>query len=368
MYKIIIIGAGVIGLSVARAISMNSKDSVLVIEKEESYGHGISSRNSEVIHSGIYYKPNSLKASYCTLGRELIYDYCKKNHVWSKNCGKLVVGNKHQSSALEALYKNARSNNVPNIRIIDKKEIQKLEKNVDSDLALYVGSTGIVSAHDLMTAFYKDSQSKDHDYLFKSEVISIKQLNQGYELSVRNAVDEIETVSCEWVINAAGLQSDIIANMLPEDFPSLKYSKGSYFKLASKWRNAFKHLIYPLPDKTHGSLGVHLTLDQTGSAKLGPNAQWLEDRNENYNVDMTLIDHFFNEAKLYIKGLKKEDLSPDYAGIRPKILIKDNPMPDFYISHEEDKGYPGWINLIGIESPGLTASIAIGNDIAKLVS
>ena len=368
MYKIIIIGAGVIGLSIARAISENSNDSVLVIEKEESYGRGISSRNSEVIHSGIYYEPNSLKASYCTLGRELIYDFCKQNHVWSENCGKLVVGNKYQSSDLESLYKNAKANNIPDVRIIDKKDIQKLEKNVDSDLALYVGSTGIVAAHDLMTAFYKHSQSMDHDYLFKSEVVSIKQLEQGYELSIQNPVDEIETVSCEWVINASGLQSDIIANMLGNKFPTLKYSKGSYFKLGSRWRDAFSHLIYPLPDKANGSLGVHLTLDQTGSAKLGPSAHWVEGRNENYDVESSLADQFYDEAKLYIKGLKKEDLSPDYAGIRPKIWMNANPMPDFYISHEEDMGYPGWINLIGIESPGLTASIAIGNDVAKWVS
>jgi len=368
MYKIIIIGAGAIGLSIARAISVNSEDSVLVIEKEESYGRGISSRNSEVIHSGIYYKPNSLKASYSTLGRELIYDFCKKNHIWYKKCGKLVVGNTNQSSELELLYKNANSNNVPDVRIIEKKEIQKLEKNVDSDLALYVGSTGIVSAHSLMSAFYKYSQSMNHDYLFKSEVKSIKQLDQGYELSIQNAIDEIETVSCEWVINASGLQSDIIANMLGDSFPKLKYSKGCYFKLGPRWRNAFSHLIYPLPDESKGSLGIHLTVDQTGSAKVGPSAHWVEGRNENYDVDSSLIDQFYNEAKLYIKGLKKEDLSPDYAGIRPKIWMDDNPMPDFYISHEEDKGYPGWINLIGIESPGLTASIAIGNDVASWIS
>ena len=368
MYKIVIIGAGVIGLSIARAISENSKHSVLVIEKEDSYGRGISSRNSEVIHSGIYYEPNSLKAYYCTLGRELIYNYCRKNHVWTKNCGKLIVGNKDQSSDLESLYNNAKYNNVPDIRIIDKKEIQKFEKFINSDIALYVGSTGIVSAHDLMTAFYKDSQSMDHDYLFKSEVVSIKQLDQGYELSILNAADEIETVCCEWVINASGLQSDIIGNMLGNKFPKLKYSKGCYFKLGSKWRNAFSHLIYPLPDQDKGSLGIHLTLDQTGSVKLGPSADWIENRDEDYSVDPALADRFYNEAKLYIKGLKKEDLSADYSGIRPKIWMNANPMPDFYISHEEENGFPGLINLIGIESPGLTASIAIGNDIAKWVS
>ena len=368
MYDIVIIGAGVIGLSIARAIGENTNKSVLIIEKEESYGRGISSRNSEVVHSGIYYAPNSLKASYCTRGRELMYDFCKRNHIWINRCGKLVVSSQNQSSDLEALYNNAKINNIPDIRIIEKKEIHELEKHIDASIALYVGSTGIVSAHDLMTAFYKQSQSNDHDYLYKSKVVSAKQLNQGYQLSIKNPNSEIEKVSCDWVINSSGLESDIIAKMLGNNFPSIKYSKGCYFKLSSKWRNSFNHLIYPLPDKKQGSLGIHLTLDESGAAKLGPSAHWMEDRNENYDVDSSLTDQFYNEAKLYIKGLKKEDLSPDYAGIRPKVWIDDNPMPDFYISHEEDKGFPGWINLIGIESPGLTASLAIGDDIAKWVS
>ena len=367
MYNIVIIGAGLIGLSIARAIGERTTDSVLIIEKEESYGRGISSRNSEVIHSGIYYEPDSLKASYCKRGRERIYDFCSTNHVWMNKCGKLIVAKTHQIAELEALNKNAEINGIQDVRIIDKKQIQLLEQNVDADLALYVSCAGIVSAHGLMTAFYKHSQTNDHDYLFKSRVVGAKQLSEGYELEIENANGEIEQVSCDWVINASGLESDLVAQMLGENFPSLKYSKGCYFKLGSKWRNVFKHLIYPLPDKAHGSLGIHLTLDETQSVKLGPSAHWIDRRKENYDVEPSLIDQFYNEGKLYIKDLQKDDLSPDYAGIRPKIWMNDNPMPDFYISHEEDKGYPGWINLIGIESPGLTASIAIGDDVASWV-
>ena len=367
MFDIVIIGAGVIGLSIARAIGERTSKSVIVIEKEASYGRGISSRNSEVIHSGIYYDPNSMKAKYCTEGRELLYDFCKKENVWHNSCGKLIVGRSPQETELNTLYQNALTNGVPDIRIIDGKDIQKMEPHVEADLALHVGCAGIVSAHELMTAFYRISQDKDHDYLFKARVIDANSTNGGYTLDIENFNGEIEQVDCSWVINASGLESDLIAHMMGKDYPSLKFSKGCYYKLTSQWRNAFNHLIYPLPDKAHGTLGIHLSFDEFQTVKLGPSANWLDDRIEDYHVESSLLDQFYQEGSQYIKGLEKEHLSPDYAGIRPKIWTNENPMPDFYISHETEKGFPGWINLIGIESPGLTASIAIGNDVADQI-
>ncbi|MDP6500330.1 MAG: NAD(P)/FAD-dependent oxidoreductase [Candidatus Marinimicrobia bacterium] len=368
MYDVVIIGAGVVGLAVARAIGEASQKSVLIIEKEESFGRGISSRNSEVIHSGIYYTPGSLKAEYCSRGRDLLYDYCDAHNIWTNRCGKIVVGREHQSDDLEAMFHNAQENNVPEIKIIDKKEIQKLEPQVIGDVGLFVGCTGIISAHDLMASFYKKSQDCDHDYLFKSRIIGAETTNDGYELSIGNPNGEIEKVSTQWVINAAGLGSDLAAEMLTADYPSLRFSKGCYYKLSSKWRGAFDHLVYPLPDKEHGSLGIHLSFDETQMPKLGPSAHWVDDHHENYDVEESLLDQFFEEGARYIDGLKKEDLSPDFAGIRPKIWMDENPMPDFYISHEADKGFPGWVNLIGIESPGLTSAIAIGNDVARWVN
>ena len=163
MFDVVIIGAGVIGLAIAKAIGNNSNKSVLVIEKEDTFGRGISSRNSEVIHSGIYYEPNSLKAKYCTEGRELLYDYCKENHVWIKQCGKIIVGSSHQESDLENLFKNGKTNSVPDLKIIDKKEINLLESNIDADIGLYIGCAGILSAHELMLAYYRESQLKNHD-------------------------------------------------------------------------------------------------------------------------------------------------------------------------------------------------------------
>ena len=367
MFDIVIIGAGIVGLAIARSIGETTNKSVLVIEKEKSFGRGISSRNSEVIHSGIYYKPGSLKAKYCRIGRDMVYDFCEKNDIWYNRCGKLVVGRHHQSEELNTLYKNAQENDVPEIQIIDKKEINNLEPNIKADIALHVGCTGIISTHDLMVAFYKISQENDHDYLFKSRIIDIRQVDSGYELNIENARGETEKALSQWVINAAGLESDLVAHMVDKDFPRLRYSKGCYYKLSSKWRGAFKHLIYPLPDEKHGSLGIHLSFDKTQMMRLGPSADWMDGKEENYDVEEYLIDQFYSEGHQYIRGLEKEDLSPDYAGIRPKIWMDENPMPDFYISHEKDKGYPGWINLIGIESPGLTSAIAIGEDIASWI-
>ena len=171
MFNIVIIGAGVIGLSIARAIGEKTNLSVLIIDKEDGIGRGISSRNSEVIHSGIYYDPKSLKTKYCIEGRDLLYDYCKKNNVWTNQCGKLIIGDNYQTSELEALFDNGIKNGIPNMKIINKKEIESIESKIIADSALYIGCTGIISAHELMSAFYRESQKCDHDYLFKSKVI-----------------------------------------------------------------------------------------------------------------------------------------------------------------------------------------------------
>lgn len=367
MFDIVIIGAGVIGLSIAKALGEKTKNSVLVVEKENAIGKGVSSRNSEVIHSGIYYSPGSLKSKYCVEGRKKLYDYCLKNDIWHQNCGKLVVGQAHQEEQLEGLYKNALKNGVDEIQIIDNQQISKISPVVDSSIALKVDCTGIVSAHDLMTNFYHKSLNYEHDYLFKAEVMGIEKKSNNFSIELKNYFNEIEKVESKWVINAAGLNSDIIGNFFDIDVPKLRFLKGSYFKLSSKWKNRFDRLIYPLPDAEHGSLGIHLTIDADGMARLGPDAEWCQNREENYSVDESLINTFYEEGKKYLPDLEIDDLTPDYSGIRPKIYLEKDSMPDFYISHEIDRGLSGLINLIGIESPGLTGSLAIGEDIAKMV-
>ena len=220
-----------------------------------------------------------------------------------------------------------------------------------------------------MEKLFNISQNADHDYLFKSKVIKAEKINNGYKTFISNAKGELESVTSKWVINACGLQSDLIAKKINKDMPTpnLSFSKGCYFKLKSKWRNHFNHLVYPLPDKINKSLGIHLTIDKNGDPKLGPSASMMKNRIEDYTVNANLTNQFYNEASKYIIGLQKSDLSPDFAGIRPKIKTNNKGFSDFYISHEINNGYRGWINLIGIESPGLTSAIAIGEQIKEWI-
>ncbi|MBL7013229.1 MAG: NAD(P)/FAD-dependent oxidoreductase [Candidatus Marinimicrobia bacterium] len=370
-FSIIIIGAGVVGLSIARSLALKGQSNILIIEKEDHFGKGISSRNSEVIHSGIYYPPNSLKADLCTQGRDLLYDYCDSNQIWYSRCGKLVIAHQGQEEELAKLYLNAQKNHVPELEMIHKENIQLLEPSINAETALFIGCTGIIDAHALMTSLKRESDNADHNTLYKTKVTGAKTIESGYEISIENAMGEIEIATSDWVVNASGLESDHLARFIAQGerptFPELQYSKGDYFKLSSKWRNHFTHLIYPLPDKRHDSLGIHLSFDQLGNTKLGPSAHWQRNRDKDYQVDSTHLDYFFDEGFTYIPELKKEDLSPDFSGIRPKIKTNDHSFSDFYISHEDVKGFPGWINLIGIDSPGLTSSLAIGEKVAQIV-
>ena len=368
-YNVIIIGAGVIGLSVANSLAKMGFKSVLIIDKNRTYGLGISSRNSEVIHSGIYYPSKSNKAKYCSIGRDLLYSFCKENNIWHKKIGKIIVANENQDEDIQNLFKNGKKNNIPDIEIVGEENIKQMEPYVKAKLGLHIGCTGIVDSHGLMNVLYNKSIKSDHDYLFMSSVIDSKKIKKGYSISIVNSLGEKENVTSFWVVNCAGLNSDVIANQLAYENkkPIISFSKGCYFKISSKWKNRFNRLIYPLPDKKNDALGIHLSFDKNGYARLGPSAHWLNTKEEDYNVDDGLTDLFFHAATRYINGLDKNDIYPDFAGIRPKLKMH-NGNSDFYISHEKDNGYPGYINLIGIDSPGLTSSIAIGNDIASLIA
>ncbi|SVE14080.1 uncharacterized protein METZ01_LOCUS466934, partial [marine metagenome] len=248
--------------------------------------------------------PNSLKAKYCTSGREKLYAYCKEKNIWHMQCGKLVLAQKNLMNELERLYENGLTNGVPDLNMMEKDELSKLEPNIMGESALFVGCTGILSAHDLMASFYNESNQMDHDYLFKTELKECDHSNGRYILHLLNPQGEMETVTSDWVVNAGGLQSDIIASMLnhnQNNFPKITYSKGCYFSLSSKWRNAFSHLIYPMPDNTRGSLGIHISFDKNMTTKLGPSVDWMNDRVEDYTVNNDLNMTFFEEAKAFIK-------------------------------------------------------------------
>jgi len=368
-YQVVIIGAGVVGLATARALGNNGVESVLIIEKDQKFGTGISSRNSEVIHSGIYYPLDTLKSKYCIRGRDLLYDYCPGQNVYHKQCGKIIVAQENQKSDLEKLFLLGKYKNMGDMKWLEKNEIQDFEPSVSSSFGLFIPKTGIIDSHELMNAFYQESTQSNHDYLFKSEVLDISYKNSLYTIEINSPNGESEFATCNWVINAAGLRSDLVSNMLiPTDqTPTLVFSKGVYFSLTPNWSNLFNHLVYPLPDKDHRSLGVHVSFDRIGQVKLGPDAHFLKERIEDYSIDESLRNIFFESASQYLPGLQIEELSPNFSGIRPKIDSINHTFQDFYIRHEIDKGYPGFINLIGIDSPGLTSAIAIGEDVASWV-
>jgi len=368
-YQVVIIGAGVLGLGIARALANQGCESVLIVEKEKQFGTGISSRNSEVIHSGIYYPLDTLKSKYCIQGRDLLYDYCHQHNVTYRQCGKIIVASAYQKNELEKLMLLGKYKNMGNMKWLSSDEICEIEPTVKSDYGLFIPKTGIVDSHELMNSFYQESNQADHDYLFMATVVDIRFKDSIYSIDLKSTADNIETVTSDWVINAAGLGSDVISNLIiPEDqTPTLVYSKGVYFSLSSKWNNQFTHLIYPMPDKDHRSLGVHISFDQNGMSKLGPDAHFLKSRVEDYSVDPSFQSIFFEAASHYLPNLQYDDLSPGFSGIRPKIDSPDHTFQDFYIHHEKDKGFPGFINLIGIDSPGLTSSIAIGEEISRWI-
>ena len=369
-YNVIIIGAGVVGLAIARSLSDRGVGSVLVIEKEKTFGRGISSRNSEVIHSGLYYPQQSLKTKHCIRGRQLLYEFCKKHNIWHRMCGKIIIGKIGQEEDIHSLYNKALNNSIPDVSLLSNSQISSIEQHISAELGLYVGCSGIISSHHLMEAFFTISNNHDHDYLFKTSVVDIDILNSGYKLLLNNPNGELETVTSNWVINASGLASDIVADFIGNayTFPEITFSKGCYFKLSSEWKGKFKHLVYPIPDKLSDSLGIHLSFNSDEQIKIGPNAIWLNDKEEDYNVDSHLLDDFYDQCSTYIKGLKKSHLSPDYSGIRPKIRSANSKFSDFHISDEQIHGLPGFINLIGIDSPGLTSAISIGKDISKVIT
>ncbi|SVE39254.1 uncharacterized protein METZ01_LOCUS492108, partial [marine metagenome] len=233
---------------------------------------------------------------------------------------------KNQENDLSILYELGQSKKMDDLELLSKKEISNLEPDIDGALGLFVGSTGIVDSHGLMNAFYQSALEKGHDFLFKSNVLNCEQVEQGFRITAQTPSPKPENVTSKWVVNATGLNSDVISNMIiPDDqTPKLKYSKGYYFSLSSRWRNRFSHLVYPLPDKDHRSLGIHLSFDQSGSVKLGPDAHFLDENVENYQVDPSLSPGFYKEASKYITGLLPEDLTPDFSGIRPKIKTDES--------------------------------------------
>jgi len=356
----VVIGAGAVGLAVARRLALSGLET-LVLEKNDHIGMETSARNSEVIHAGIYYPQGSLKARLCVTGRRLLYDFCAAHGVPHKAIGKLIVGRAGQG--LAAIAKAAADNGVDDLRPLTAKDIAALEPEVVAEEGLFSPSTGIIDSHQYMLALLGDLT-----LVRGSEVTAMARSGDGWSLCVHSDGEDI-TLQTRIVVNAAGLWAQALAARIEglTNIPPLVLAKGSYAGLSVK--SPFRHLVYPVPEP--GGLGVHVTLDMGGRARFGPNVEWLASNDPaaiDYTVSPGIAAVFAPVIASYWPGVKEEMLSPDYAGVRPKLSGPGQPAADFRIDGPEAHGLPGLVNLFGIESPGLTASLAIADHVAALLA
>jgi L-2-hydroxyglutarate oxidase LhgO len=358
----VVVGAGVVGIAVARALARAGRE-VLVLEAAEGIGTGTSSRNSEVIHAGIYYPANSLMARLCVRGKWLLYDFCRARGVPFRNCGKLIVATTaEEAEQLDAIRARAAANRVDDLRKVTAAEARALEPNLACTAALLSPSTGVVDSHAFMLAMQGEAEAAGALFVFHSPVEGGEVTDDGVLLRVGGA-EPIE-LAAETVVNSAGLSAPALARSIegmPADrIPTPYYAKGNYFTLAG--RSPFSRLIYPVP--VAGGLGVHLTIDLGGQARFGPDVEWVEA--PDYTVDPRRADVFYDAVRKYWPALPDGALQPGYAGIRPKIVPPSVAKQDFVIQGESAHGVPGLINLFGIESPGLTAALAIAEEVAGM--
>lgn len=371
MAKITIIGAGVIGLAIAEALSSKRKnDEIFVLEKCKSFGMEISSRSSEVIHAGIYYPADSNKGNLCVEGNEMLYHICRKYNIPHINSGKLIVStNPTEETMIPDLFTKAIGNGARGVRIVERDEINKIEPNIKSNLAIYCPSSGTINSHSYMQFLEARAQNQGVTFAYNSEVIGIDRIAGNYNLIIKNPDNTIFDFETDILINAAGLYSEKIAELIGIDTFKEKYNlvyrKGIYFRVHRKLHLYPKALIYPIPPDA-GSVGIHTTPDLYGGMRLGPYIG-PEQTEIEYTVDETLHQFFYEQAKAYLPFLEYDDIAPDNAGILPQLQKPGEPMRDFIIRHESDKGLDGFINLVGIESPGLTCAPAIGKKLTEMI-
>ena len=337
-------------------LSINYKR-VLLIEKNDGFGKETSSRNSEVIHAGIYYPHGFLKTSLCTEGNRLLYNLCRDRNIPQKRIGKLIVAtNDEECARLENIKRHAEGNGVCDLSLLGKKQCLTLEPEVRAKAAIYSPSTGIIDSHSLMRSFLLSAESSGALVAYHSKVTAIHADNGTFEVETNRGEYRFHT---RVIINSAGLYSDSIAALAGIDIDRrgyrLKYCKGNYFSASPSPR--LRHLVYPVPPENTGSLGIHATLDLSDRVKFGPDSQYVDEIE--YSVDERRRKSFYQSIRNYLPGIKPEHLHPDMCGIRPKLQGPGEAYRDFIIKDERDIGYPGLINLIGIESPGLTSCIAI---------
>jgi len=359
----VVIGAGVVGLAVARALACAGHE-VLVLEKERHFGTETSSRNSEVIHAGLHYPNGSLKARLCVAGRDLLYRYCQEHGVPHRRLGKLTVAcDEHELGMLEAIKRKAEGNGVADLVWIEEGEARAMEPHLRCLRAFLSPSTGIIDSHALMLAYLGDAEAAGAAVAYRAPVLAGRVAGTGFALEVGG--DQATSLECRVLVNSAGLYAPAvarrIAGMPPASIPEAYFCRGVYFSLSG--RAPFRRLIYPVPERA--GLGVHLTLDMGGQAKFGPDTEWID--GIDYTVDPRRGDKFYAAIRAYWPGLQDGALQPGYAGIRPKINGPNEAAADFVVDGPESHGIPGLVQLYGVESPGLTASLALADHVLAVL-
>ncbi|MDI6726012.1 MAG: NAD(P)/FAD-dependent oxidoreductase [Smithellaceae bacterium] len=363
-FDVAVIGAGVVGLAIAEALCKEC-DGIVVLERNSSFGMETSSRNSEVIHSGIYYPTGFLKARLCTTGKALLYDWCLAKEIPHRKAGKLIVATStDEVEELDSLLKQAQLNGVDDLVRLGSSDVRQLEPEVKAVEALYSPSTGIIDSHQLMRSLLISAESRGATIAYRSAATAICFDGARYRIEVNGGEYVVETKA---LINSAGLAADKIAALAGIDIQkegyALKYCKGSYFSSSPSPR--LNHLIYPVPAPNKEGLGIHATLDLAGRVRFGPDTLYTDVLD--YRVDETARASFYQAISRYLPAMKIEYLTPDMSGIRPKLQGPGEPYRDFIIREEKQNGLRGMINLIGIESPGLTSCLAIGQRVLSLV-
>jgi L-2-hydroxyglutarate oxidase LhgO len=357
----VVVGAGVIGLAVARVLALAGRE-VVVVERAPTIGFETSSRNSEVIHSGIYYPKDSLKAKTCVAGRNRLYRYCREHGVAHARLGKIIVAaHEAELPALERIAAAAHVNGVDDVERLSAAEVQRLEPEVRCVAGLLSPSTGIIDSHALMLAYQGEAEAAGAVVVLRTPIACGRVRADGFELAAQG--DEPTRIGCRYLVNAAGLWAPALARAIEgvphETIPPAYFCRGVYFTLSGK--TPFRRLVYPVPPA--GGLGVHVTLDLTGQARFGPDVEWITA--VDYTVDPQRAGSFYAAVRRYWPGLRDRTLQPGYAGVRPKISGPSEPAADFVVQGPTTHSVPGLVNLYGIESPGLTASLALAEEVAS---
>ncbi|MFT7243060.1 MAG: L-2-hydroxyglutarate oxidase LhgO [Candidatus Azotimanducaceae bacterium] len=359
----IVVGGGVVGLAIAAALATDGRE-VLVLERGAEIGQGISSRNSEVIHAGIYYAEGTLKGRLCVAGKQQLYEYCIERDIPHRRLGKLIVASSHDEiEVLAGIVDRAQRNGVNDLEPLSQTQIKALEPAVNGVAGLLSPSTGIISAHDLMNSLAGDITNGGGQIATHCNVMHITRGIEGFEVMCDIEGEDYQ-LGCDRVINAAGLSAQAVARkceFLPSEvrIPDLHLCRGTYFSYGA--RSPFEHLIYPVPEKNSVGLGIHATLDIGHQLKFGPDTEYISA--EDYQLPDQVPDAYITAIKRYFPSLNVAKLSPGYAGIRPKLSAAGESAADFLIEGQDQHGVEGYIQLFGIESPGLTASLAIGQHV-----